>query len=297
MTATSFRDVEQLSAYLDGELSQAERARLKSRLARDPGLSAALEELRQARTLLRRTPQRGAPRNFTLTPKMAGLRPPLPRAFPVLRLSSAVATLLLFITFAGELLGPIALGAQAPAPQVMAPAYGGGVGGGPAENAPAATDKGGVVEAIPTPQVMAPAYGGGPAENTPAATDKGGAVEATSTPEVMAPAYGGGGPAENTPVATDKGGAVEATPTPEVNALLAPEAMPEATPALEARTLEQPVPPPAPLTPEENAAKPPFTLSPLQIALLALAVILGGSAFLLRWQTSRAFAKNVKRKT
>ena len=233
MTATSFRDIEQLSAYLDGELSQAERARLESRIKADAGLRAALEELRQARTLLRRTPQRGAPRNFTLTPKMAGLRPPLPRAFPVLRLASAVATLLLFITFAGELLGPIALGAQAPAPQVMAPAYGGGV---------------------------------------------------------------GGGPAENTPAATDKGGAVEATPTPEVNALLAPEAMPEATPAPEARTLEQPVPPPAPLTPEENAAKPPFTLSPLQIALLALAVILGGSAFLLRWQTSRAFAKNVKRK-
>jgi len=229
MTATSFRDIEQLSAYLDGELSQAERARLESRIKADAGLRAALEELRQARTLLRRTPQRGAPRNFTLTPKMAGLRPPLPRAFPVLRLASAVATLLLFITFAGELLGPIALGAQAPALPVMAPAY-------------------------------------------------------------------GGGPAENTPAATDKGGAVEATPTPEVNALLAPEAMPEATPAPEARTLEQPVPPPAPLTPEENAAKPPFALSPLQIALLAQTVILGGSAFLLRWQTSRAFAKNVKRK-
>jgi hypothetical protein len=261
MTALSFRDVEQLSVYLDGELSQAERARLESRIKADAGLRAALEELRQARTLLRRTPQRGAPRNFTLTPKMAGLRSPLPRAFPVLRLASAVATLLLFITFAGELLGPIALGAQAP-----------------------------------VPQVMAPAYGGGPTENAPAATDKGGAVEATLTPEVMVPAYGGG-PAENTPAATDKGGAVEATPTPEVNALLAPKAMPEATPAPEARTLEQPVPPPAPPTPEENAARTPFTLSPLQIALLALAVILGGSAFLLRWQTNRAFAKNVKRKT
>ncbi len=245
MTAASFRDVERLSAYLDGELSQAERARLESRLARDAGLSAALDELRATRALLRRTPRRRAPRNFTLTPKMAGLRPPLPRAIPVLRLASVLATLLLFATFAGNLLGPITMGAQASAPQEMAPAYGGGVGGGPAENATAATDK---------------------------------------------------------------GFAIEATKTPEANALLAPAPMPEATPVPGARTLEQPtptpeiltleqpIPPSAPQTMPEEEVKPPFSLSQLQIALLALAVILGGVAFLLRWQTNRAFAKKVKSK-
>ena len=243
MTASSFRDVERLSAYLDGELSQAERARLESRLARDVGLSAALDELRATRALLRRTSRRRAPRSFTLTPKMAGLRPPLPRAVPVLRFASVLATLLLFVTFAGNLLGPIALGAQAPAPQKMAPAYGGGVGGGPAENATEATDKGLVIEA---------------------------------------------------------------TSTSEANALLAPAPMLEATPLLEARTLEQPtptpeiltleqpIPPSVPQTMPEEKVKPPFSLSPLQIALLALAVILGGVAFLLRWQTNRAFAKKVK---
>jgi hypothetical protein len=244
MTAASFRDVERLSAYLDGELSQAERARLESRFARDAGLSAALDELRTTRALLRRTPRRRAPRSFTLTPKMAGLRPPQPRAVPVLRFASVVATLLLFVTFAGNLLGPIALGAQAPSPQKMAPAYGGGVGGGPAENATEATDKGLVIEA---------------------------------------------------------------TSTPEANALLAPAPMLEATPLPEARTLEQPtptpeiavleqpaIPPSVPQTMPEEKVKPSFSLSPLQIALLALALILGCATFLLRWQTNRAFAKKVK---
>jgi hypothetical protein len=44
----------------------------------------------------------------------------------------------------------------------------------------------------------------------------------------------------------------------------------------------------------EEKVKPPFSLSPLQIALLALAVILGGVAFLLRLQANRAFAKKVR---
>jgi len=277
MTAASFRDVERLSAYLDGELSQAERARLESRLARDVGLSAALDELRATRALLRRTPRRRAPRSFTLTPKMAGLRPPLPRAVPVLRLASVLATLLLFVTFAGELLGSIAMGAQAPAPQEMASEYGGGVGGGPAENATAAADKGLVLEATPTLEanaLLAPA------------------------PQEMTPAYGGGvggGPVENTAEATEQNITAEATPTSEIVASLAPQATLEATPVPEARTLEQPAPPSVPPVPEERAAKPPFGLSPLQIALLALAIVLGGVAILIGWQTRRAFEKNVKR--
>ncbi len=252
MTAASFRDVERLSAYLDGELSQAERARLESRLARDAGLSAALDELRATRALLRRTPRRRAPRSFILTPKMASLRPPLPRAVPVLRWATAVATLLLFVTFAGNLLGPIALGAQAPAPQEMAPAYGGGVGGGPAETEAAAE-----------------------------AADKGLIAEDTSTPAanvLLAPAPA----AEAT---------LEATPMPETRTVEL------STPTPEILTMEQPVPPSVPQAMPEEEVKPPFSLSPLQIALLALAVILGGAAFLLRWQTNRAFAKKVKRNT
>ena len=82
MTTPSSRDLEQLSAYLDGQLSQSSRTRLETRIQSDPALASALEELRQTRAFLRRTPQRRAPRNFTLTPGMAGIRPPVPRAGP-----------------------------------------------------------------------------------------------------------------------------------------------------------------------------------------------------------------------
>ncbi len=216
MTALSFRDVEQLSAYLDGQLSLAERARLESRLETDPNLSTALEDLRATRATLRRTPQRRAPRNFTLTHKMAGIKPPLPRAVPVFRLASVVATILLFFTFAGNLVTPLAA-----APKLAAAPF--DMEAGVAEQAPA-------------------------------------------------------------PFAAEE---LALSPTPESMTLLTPEATPEPG----ARPLEQPSPP------TETPPAPVFKLSWLQIALLALAVILGGSAFLIRWQTYRAFAKNMKRKS
>ena len=139
MKTPSFHNVEQLSAFLDGQLSQAEKTRLDSRIQSDPELAAALDDLRQARALLRRTPQRRAPRNFTLTPKMAGIRPPLPRLVPVLSWASAIAMLLFVCTFGTNLLGQLPLGASAPM-LAAAPAdntrsdY--GIGGGP----PAATE-------------------------------------------------------------------------------------------------------------------------------------------------------------
>src|SRR5690349_18476459 len=101
------RDLELLSSYLDGQLkSDAERARLEARLSSDPNLRAVLDDLRSARTLLRRLPLRKAPRNFTLTPKMVGKNPPLPRAYPTFRFVSALATLLLFFTFGLNFFAP-----------------------------------------------------------------------------------------------------------------------------------------------------------------------------------------------
>lgn len=128
----SFRDVERLSAYLDGQLSRVEAARLEARLTTDPALRAVLEDLRQARSLLRRAPRRRAPRNFALSPRMAGLRPPVPRGVPLLSWASALAALLFFCTFSGNLVGRLALNAAAPAAAPL-PAMGGGYGGGPAE--------------------------------------------------------------------------------------------------------------------------------------------------------------------
>lgn len=126
MSQPSFRDVEQLNAYLDGELDAAQRQRLESRLGSDSGLNSLLDELREARGVLRRLPQRHAPRNFTLTPSMAGIKPPLPRAYPVLRFASVFAVFLLFFTFAVNSLPRLSLPMGAAAPAAMEVGVGGG---------------------------------------------------------------------------------------------------------------------------------------------------------------------------
>jgi len=124
----SFRDVEKLSAYLDGQLKPSEIASLEARLQSDPEFASILEDLRQARGILRQLPQRRAPRNFTLTPKMVGGKPPMPRTYPVFRLASVVATLLLFFTFATNFMAPRLTQSASSVP------YGiGGGGGGAAE--------------------------------------------------------------------------------------------------------------------------------------------------------------------
>ena len=133
MNTPSFRDIEQLSAFLDGQLSQAKKTRLEARLKSDPALTAALEELRQTRNLLRQTPRRRVPRNFILTPKMAGIRPPVPRAVPVLSWASAIAVLLFIVSLGSNWLGQFTLGAAgpmmaaAPAADHARPGYGGGL--------------------------------------------------------------------------------------------------------------------------------------------------------------------------
>lgn len=99
------RDPELLSAYLDGELKSSDSMRLESRLKTDPELASVLIDLRAARTLLRKLPSRKAPRNFTLTRKMVGQNPPLPRTYPVFRLATVVATLLLFFSFGVNFVG------------------------------------------------------------------------------------------------------------------------------------------------------------------------------------------------
>ncbi|HEY2980120.1 MAG TPA: zf-HC2 domain-containing protein [Anaerolineales bacterium] len=135
MTTPSFREIELLSAYADGTLSPSDAARLESRLASEPELRAVMDELRVARAVLRKLPARKAPRRFVLTPAMAGLRPPLPRVYPVLRFASALATILLLFTAAINLVSnPPALGFAAPA---AAPFGGAGAGGAPEEEPPA----------------------------------------------------------------------------------------------------------------------------------------------------------------
>jgi hypothetical protein len=100
------RDIELLSSYLDGQLGSTDSARLEARLRTDPELRSVLQDLRGARSLLRQLPMRKAPRNFTLTPKMVGKNPPLPRSYPVFKFAATLATIMLFFTYALNVLGP-----------------------------------------------------------------------------------------------------------------------------------------------------------------------------------------------
>src|SRR5512133_1751824 len=124
----NFHDIENLSAYLDGQLNASDAARLEARLKNDPELDSVLSDLRAARGILRKLPARKSPRNFTLTRQMVGLKPPLPRSYSFFRFSTAFATILLTLTFAANALSGVPL---------IGNLYGGGYG------------RGGAVEAEP----------------------------------------------------------------------------------------------------------------------------------------------------
>ena len=181
------RDIELLSSYLDGQLKPSESARLESRLSTDRELRAVLDDLRSTRSLLRQLPARKAPRNFTLTPRMVGKNPPLPRTYPAFRFVTALASLLLFFT----------MGVNYLVPQMAAqpPAFGMGGGGAPevfsaqapemtesaVEEAPAAEPP---AELLPAPQ--ATLVPGEDARSEEAPSDKEGVAGDSSVPDQSA---------------------------------------------------------------------------------------------------------------
>lgn len=161
-TRISPREWEALSAYLDEQLSSRQRAQIESRLETSPDFSQALEELSQTRSLLRSAPRPRAPRNFTLTPEMAGLRlgaRQRPSAYPVLRLASALAALFFVVIFAGELVArriqpePMQV---SHAPQLFMEPMGKGGGGGGGPEIPEASWEMPVDAIVPEGEAMAP---------------------------------------------------------------------------------------------------------------------------------------------
>jgi len=110
-----------LSAYLDGELSDDQRKRLERHLAACPACKAELASLRHTVALLRRTPVRPIPRSFTL-PMTAQAEQARTRrwnlAYSYLRAATVAATFLLVILISGDAL--IGLGAI-PIPDRAAP--------------------------------------------------------------------------------------------------------------------------------------------------------------------------------
>ncbi|OGO27657.1 MAG: hypothetical protein A2W33_06340 [Chloroflexi bacterium RBG_16_52_11] len=105
-TSITRREVEALSAYLDGQLSEKERIRLERDLQLRADLRALLEDLQRTRGLLRSQPMLRAPRNFTLTPQMAGVKtfkPARRRLVPAISLVSVMAAALFMLVLVGDL--------------------------------------------------------------------------------------------------------------------------------------------------------------------------------------------------
>jgi len=105
-TSITQHEVEVLSAYLDGQLSEKERIRLERDLQRRADLRALLEDLQRTRGLLRSQPIIRAPRNFTLTPQMAGVKvfkPALRRLVPAMSLVSVMAAALFMLVLVGDM--------------------------------------------------------------------------------------------------------------------------------------------------------------------------------------------------
>ncbi|MBC8504302.1 MAG: hypothetical protein ISR58_11195 [Anaerolineales bacterium] len=118
----SRRDWERLSAYVDDQLTPHERSRVEERLGNEPRLRDALDDLRMTRAAVKSLPQMPAPRNFTLTPEMAGQElQRSPRLFATFRLASVISTVLLVMVILGDLIGFGRVG-MLPAQEMAAPA-------------------------------------------------------------------------------------------------------------------------------------------------------------------------------
>jgi hypothetical protein len=117
---TTPQDVERLSAYLDHQLSPAEKTRLEARLKQEPELQAALTDLQATLRLLRNLPTLKPPRNFTFSASQASKLSQRRSIFVRLRLATAVAMLALTTVVGGDLLSSLSLSqATAPAPQAQ----------------------------------------------------------------------------------------------------------------------------------------------------------------------------------
>jgi hypothetical protein len=88
----SERDIETLSAYLDGQVNAPERAKLEARLRIDNEFRSVYENLRSTKALLRSAPKIRAPRNYTLSPKMVGQRWLGKSGYPIMKPVSVLAS-------------------------------------------------------------------------------------------------------------------------------------------------------------------------------------------------------------
>jgi hypothetical protein len=95
------RDYELISAYLDNQLGNQERALLESRLKADPELRNELQEITKTRLLIHNLPKLRAPRNYFVRAEAVHVRP-IQRLAPVFGIVSAVASILLALVVFGS---------------------------------------------------------------------------------------------------------------------------------------------------------------------------------------------------
>lgn len=100
----SERDLELLSAYIDGEITPSERTQLEARLNREPGLRRELATLRQTVSWINALPPPRAPRNFTLTPEMVRRKPAKVLFFPATAMVSTLSAVAAVLLVAAGLL-------------------------------------------------------------------------------------------------------------------------------------------------------------------------------------------------
>lgn len=105
--SAEIRRQERTIAYVDGTLSEQERAQFEAEMARDAALRQDVSELQQIKANLRTMPRQRVPRNFTLDPAVYGKPEPAydVRAYPILQAATAISALV-FIIMATLTLGP-----------------------------------------------------------------------------------------------------------------------------------------------------------------------------------------------
>ncbi len=117
----SSRDYELLSAYLDDQVSEKERAHIEARLKAEPALQSELNELKMTRMLVHNLPKLRAPRNYFIKAAAAAPVPRTLRLAPVFGIISAVASVLLVVAIFGSTFlksrQPVAMSPLAPAVQ------------------------------------------------------------------------------------------------------------------------------------------------------------------------------------
>jgi hypothetical protein len=244
-SSLSERDRELLSAYLDQQLTTAERVNLERRLSAEPALQVELEDLRATTVALRQLEPLRPPRSFALDPAQVGRQRSLLPLSWFMQLGSGLAGLALVFLATAQLLGT---GSLAPAA------------GGPASEMRAAATE------APPAAMQAPAE----ATAAPAAPESSmmQAPAATAAPYSAAddgPAGGvAGGPGSNSPAPeTGPASSADAADTTAADTM-------QSSSSSSAETIDPAVDQPS-TGPTSAAAGPGLTLA-LGIALLGLGI-------------------------